>query len=1248
MNALTERFEWLRPLGRGGMGSVHLVRERATGREYALKTVGRVKGDTLLRFKHEFRALQEWHHANFVILHELLGDQGEWHYTMEYVDGLDFASYVRDAVETFARDASVERTATNRVSPTDVTLDAVNVLAGAVNAGASASVPLAAPRPRTMLARAFDEARLRSTFEQLVLSVAALHERGFVHRDLKPANVLVTPTGRVVVIDFGLVLGPGVPGASTDANVAGTVGYMAPEQASASTIGPAADYYAIGAMLFEALTGVLPFDGGTFEVLTAKLSRNAPDPRELVADLPADLATLTVDLLATDPSARPDAASIIGRLGRTSATRPRPGSLARSANDDDAFVGRDAERREVLAAVADAQDTCRLVVVEGAPGTGKSAFLARVARDVEAAHPDALLLRGRCHERESVPYKALDSVLDGLSRWLKRRDGAEIERVLPRGVEALAVAFPVLRRVPAIEARVGSRAPDRNELRVRVPSALRELLGRIARERRVVLLVDDYHFRDEDSAALFDELLLSSDAPPITIVLTRLANTRDERLDGRALPPSTRRLALGPFGRAECEALYRLVRANAAPESPAEIDAVLRETEGHPAFVDHWLRRGTRGEASGASTLDALLRRVVDELGPDERAVLDALTVAGAPVSIDVLADVSGLSHERCDRLVHGLAVERLVRRESIGATARSEVAHVRIREIVLSSLDAERRRRLHDAMARSLEARSGSPDAIAFHWLAIDERTHAAEAAAAAAERAASLLAFDRAARFYELAVNSVPATDPRRRGWKLERAHALAGLGRGADAAAAYRETLPTDDRAETLEIRHRIVDNLLSGGHLADGVREMRALLAELGLRYPRTTLGTIFSIVWLRIRVFFRGYAFVERAASDVPRDLLLLIDACWAVTKALGWIDPMRMQIFHSLGTLLALRAGEPYRLVRVLAIERVLLAVERPNATALHASFEERLGALVERANDAHARGLDELGRGWVAYMLGDFRDVQRTYGRSERIFRDECTGVPWEIMISTSGQLFAMTFTGDYDALLERAEPFANEAHEHGNLYVESSVRANSVAFARIVRGDTLGARRELDATFGLPIDTLPLEFLLRAALDARIDLYEGRPEQAIAKLGALLSVARRSQLDRTRVVRVLLASLDALAVIAAAARGRFPVAAARRRARARLRVLRRTPGPWAKASVSHVEACLAKLEGDVERSRGLLRAAVEEYDAAGMQAHREAMRRALARAEGGRAEEAERWFRERQVHDVEAMCRMLGDGMA
>src|ERR1035438_6541217 len=162
----TARYEVLRRIARGAMGSVYEAFDRERRQRVAIKTLRHSGPTSLFMFKNEFRTLFDVSHPNLVRLYELVATEGERiFFSMELVHGTDFVSYTRQS----------------RASAPDGIAEGVRPLIS------------------------FD--RLRSTLRQLVLGLQALHEAGKLHRDIKPSNVLVTPEGRVVILDFGVATG---------------------------------------------------------------------------------------------------------------------------------------------------------------------------------------------------------------------------------------------------------------------------------------------------------------------------------------------------------------------------------------------------------------------------------------------------------------------------------------------------------------------------------------------------------------------------------------------------------------------------------------------------------------------------------------------------------------------------------------------------------------------------------------------------------------------------------------------------------------------------------------------------------------------------------------------------------------------------------------------------------------------------------------------------------------------------------
>jgi eukaryotic-like serine/threonine-protein kinase len=346
----SQRFLFGTRLGEGGMGAVYEAVDRERQVRVAVKTLRQLGPEQVLRFKGEFRKLQGLHHPNLVTLGELVEEQGQWFLTMELVNGEDFLRYVRPRgamrtpppTGTLTHHAS--EGATVPVSGRPGTSEATQPLSLAPLSGIA---PRAAQAPAIPLpSPGFDEARLRLALAQLALGLNALHRAGKVHRDIKPSNILVTPEGRLRLLDFG-ILTDMEEEVVAEGTVYGTAAYMAPEQARGARPSPEMDWYAVGVLLYEALTGHRPFTGSPQAILEAKGQVEPVPPQELVAGLPEDLSRLCVELLRMDPRRRCTGEEVLRRLGLEEVARQE--AWATTAMP---FVGRQRELRVLHEALA--------------------------------------------------------------------------------------------------------------------------------------------------------------------------------------------------------------------------------------------------------------------------------------------------------------------------------------------------------------------------------------------------------------------------------------------------------------------------------------------------------------------------------------------------------------------------------------------------------------------------------------------------------------------------------------------------------------------------------------------------------------------------------------------------------------------------------------------------------------------------------------------------------------------------------
>jgi tetratricopeptide (TPR) repeat protein len=1250
----TKRFLVLRRLGAGGMGVVYEAVDRERNARVALKTLRTLKPDAILRFKNEFRALSDLHHPNLVSLGELFEEEGQWFFTMEMVRGLHFLDYVRGG----DRPAPL-------VSPVTAVEGAAAVTLGAEASDEATTLhglddPL---KPTTWrdsinrLASGVDEGRLRSALAQLSLGLSALHHAHKVHRDIKPSNILVTAEGRVVLLDFGLVAD--LDNSLPESHLVGTFSYMAPEQAGLKTVGPAADWYSVGVLLFQALTGRLPVQGQPREVLVLKQAFEPP-PASSITDVPADLDQLAVDLLRLDPQRRPSEREILRRLGAEEVEAFAP---------ERHFVGRRAELealRQAFAAVRRGQGVT--MIVHGESGVGKSALTRRFAESIVVKDTKPLVLAGRCYERESVPYKAVDGVIDALSRYLTTLPEADLKPLLPRQRGLIGQVFPVMRKLEMI-AEAPRPMPgqlDPQVQRARLFFALRDLFTRLAERRPLVLMIDDLQWADADSLALLAEITRAPSEPRLLLVATMRAALKSEvgRADGESAQSveqiaamftgDVRRLHLSTLPHDDARMLVDVLLQDAGATEPVSAAAVAEAAGGHPLFIDELVRRRLSvGEHAGPIRLEEALRHRIDQLEPAARQLLELVTVAGAPLEQDAAARAARVEFGEFVREAALLRAQNLVRTGGARRTDTVEPYHDRVREAVLLGLSANARKAWHGRIAVALEgAEHADPEALAMHWRGADYPEKAADYALRAAGEAADALAFDRAARLYQLTLELRPQAGQAGGAIRAKLGDALANAGRGAEAAAAYLAAAEVHPAAEALDLRRRAADQLLRSGHIDEAMATFRTVLSAVGMDLPETPRSALISLVFRRSQVRLRGLKFRERSEREIPAEDLTRIDTCWSVSAGLGLVDTIVGSYFQSRGLLLALEAGEPIRIARALAVEASYSSASGGESQERTASLLQAAHELSRRIGQPYVLGWASGAEGIAASLEGRWKTGFEACERAESLFRDRCTGVAWEIVTMRWFSTWSLAYLGGLAELSRRIPARLREAKGRGDLYAAICLSTGLANMVWLGEDNPTEAReRSREATLAWSQRKFHVENWWSMCAERQIDLYIGDAEAAyrgVEEQWSALSGSMLLMVQATRLEALQLRARSALMLATLRATERKALCRAAERDAAKIEKERmRWSTPW----VALLRAGIAETLGNPGRALTLLTEAAAGFDLADMALYAAATRYRHGQVLGGDEgreirEKADSWMASQGVFNRARMVAMLAPG--
>ena len=1125
----TTRFELRRLLGAGGMGVVYAAYDREHRCEVALKLLRSVGPTAAERIKSEFRVACGMHHPNLVSLAELIEHDEHLFFTMELVTGVDWLSYVRGL--THRPPGDFQQSGTYR-DPDTVSMpcpESPEAVAGSDGFADVEGPPV-------------DGARLRSALRQLALGLTHLHSQDKVHRDIKPSNVLVSDEGRVVLLDFGLAVD-----LSREPRIAypayGTPYYMSPEQARGATPTPASDWYGVGTLLYEAITGRLPFAGTREQVLAAKQERKAELPMKLVPGAP-DLRALCLALLAPVPEERASGVEVLAVVSQSDSATPASERTAAVSP----FVGRDNELSAMVRAFDDATDQPIALLVEGESGVGKTTLIGEFCLRLEASSDAGatIFCHGRCSERESVAFKALDRIVDVIAELqasLFAPGACEAEEADAAAIaaQAAALAFPVLGRgqdLTPSESRTGSDAWQQQRVAFQ---GVRDLLSLVARRRRLVLFIDDWQWVDADSIGLLSHVL-AAPAPPLFLVMATRPGTAPP-----TLPCPYRHIVLGNLEPDSAEQLAERLLGDPPRSGPTSLArAIAAESLGHPLFIGALARQVAAGgdRAPRRPDLDAAIGSRLDGLPPLARAAAEVLAVFRAPLVMAVLqtalsSDRGGARWPELAQAIARLRVENLARADGVRANDTIDCFHSRVAAAILARIPDARRREHHHALAMALELHHSTDfESMTDHWAEAGDRERAASYAVRAAERAEDLLAFERAARLYRRSLELWPGQTERA---DVERrlGTALGHAGRGRDAADAYLSAASVAAPEQRIELHRLAADQLFRSGYINDALRLIEQVLPSHGLLLPKTPREALARLAFRRLAIRLRGIRFTRRAAASIRPEELARIDAAWTVAVGLSTVDNLKGACFQSGNLLIALRVGEPFRVVRALAAEAAYIGTAGVAASKRVDRLLARAQSLAIELSDPYALGFVHLARCFALYLRSDFAAARSAGDEAEAAFESRPVMAFWELTSARMLSIGSHFYDGDLRVIRRRVPALVRDAERRGDVYAATCLRLGACNLAWVIGDESAEARRQLRAANdSWHYEGVHLQQCWSLLAWVHVDLYDGDNDHAYVRVRQAWNAIEHSFIMRFERLRAELFWLRARAALASAER--------------------------------------------------------------------------------------------------------------
>jgi hypothetical protein len=450
----------------------------------------------------------------------------------------------------------------------------------------------------------------------------------------------------------------------------------------------------------------------------------------------------------------------------------------------------------------------------------------------------------------------------------------------------------------------------------------------------------------------------------------------------------------------------------------------------------------------------------------------------------------------------------------------------------------------------------------------------------------------------------------------------------GRGADAAAQYllastggRERAADEARTiDDLDLERKAAEQFLRSGHIDDGLRAIRNVLAALDIEIPTTTRGALASLLYHRARVRIRGLGWRPRSEHQLTREQFARIDLCWAVSAGLANVDPIRGADFQTRQLRLALDAGEPTRVVRAIGAEAGYLALRGGVTAKRTAQLARMTRELAQKIGDPRGLAFAAFIDGAAAFLEGRWRDGVRLNRDAEMVLRRDGTGMSWEIDTARFVQLWSAFYCGETKLMFDRVPELLREAETRGDMYAVTNLKSAFLPIMLLVCDHPERALVEAElAVADWSRDRFHVQHYNALLGSVMAHLYAGAHHRALDEIDRGWPALEQSKLLFVEQMNVRVVHLRGCVHVAlAATRGEQREPHLKRAAAASKRLcgLR---SRWAAALGTLLDPGIRAASGDKEAALAVTRDAVVKLDAADMPLYAAAARRRLGALVGG-----------------------------
>jgi predicted ATPase/predicted Ser/Thr protein kinase len=725
---LNERYRIEEELGKGGMGLVYRAYDEILKRDVAVKIMSKTRLGTegRARMLREAQTVANLRHSNIVVVYDAGKHEETPFIVMELVEGQTLSDKKPGNLEEIVQVAK-------------------------------------------QICKALDHA----------------HQQGIVHRDLKPENVIVEPDGNLKLMDFGLAHSVATR-MTSEGTIMGTVFYMAPEQVTGEELDGRVDLYALGVMLYEFITGVLPFEGeNPVAIITQHLNAPLVPPRAKRDDLPPKLNDLIVSLLEKERENRPASAAVLLNL----LDDPRLLDMRATAEHElstldrivlGRMIGRSNEytqARQLWNHAADGQG--QLLFISGEPGVGKTRLMREIITQAEVSGGQTFV--GECHPEGNTPYSAFAQIVRRVLRE-HAKNGYEfpppvLADMLKLSPE-LKLNFPDVVPNPALD-------PEADQRRL-----MEHMVGFcqvMTAQAPLMLVLEDVHWADSSTLTMMNKLARRTAGIPVMILGTYREVELDDALPFHQTLQDLIRQNLGKrikLERLDKENTRNLLATIFDEEiTPKFLDGIYQETDGNPFFIEEVCKalvdsgqlrfienerrwdRPSMEELRIPQGVKVAIQSRVTKLSDDTQDILLFAAVIGRVFDYPTLVKVTEKDEDSLiDCLEEALHAQLLEEIRGTGGE-KFNFSHALIPRTLRERVSGLRRSRLHHKVAAAIEETVPEDyERLAHHWGEAGNDEKGLDYTIKAAGRARQTYANQEAVRLYTEALSLLPEDHPQR----------------------------------------------------------------------------------------------------------------------------------------------------------------------------------------------------------------------------------------------------------------------------------------------------------------------------------------------------------------------------------------------------------------------------------------------------------------------------------------------------